>query len=243
MLAERFAIESARRRRRRRRFRAGSHPRVRRVLFGLGFAALFTFVLVPTFLVGGFFMGAYGLIGLLAAPLVLVLGWALIARWTLKKPAALPRPEPARLPSGDLSALSAQTEAWIEQESQLLPWAAQSQLAHIREKLVELEPQLKGLAADSPAGLAATRLIGEELPTLVQSYRKLPKRLAQEPIYDGPNPEQKLLEGLTIIDGELARIHGRLARDDLHALAAHGRYLELKYRRPEGIDEGRSEDG
>jgi hypothetical protein len=232
-LAQRFAIESARRTRHRRRHAHG-HRRVRRVLRGIALLAVFTFVVVPTLVMAGFFVGPYGFVGLLAAPLVLVIAWALILRWTLHKP--LPQPAPARLPGADLAALSTDTQVWIEQERPLLPWAAQSQLDHIGQKLVELAPQLKGLPAESPAGLSAGRLIGEELPLLVQSYRKLPKTLSQEPFYDGPSPEQKLIEGLTIIDAELARMHVRLARDDLHALAAHGRYLELKYKDPAGVD-------
>jgi hypothetical protein len=232
-LAQRFAIESARRRRYRRRHAHGQR-RVRRVLRGIALISVFTFVLLPTLVAALFFVSPYGFVGLLAAPLVLVVAWALILRWTLHKP--LPRPAPVRLPSADLAALSAETEAWIEQERRLLPWAAQSQLDHITQKLMELAPQLKGLSAESPAATSATRLIGEELPLLVQSYRKLPKTVLQEPFYDGPSPEQKLIDGLGIIAVELARMQARLARDDLHALAAHGRYLELKYKDPGSAD-------
>lgn len=77
------------------------------------------------------------------------------------------------------------------------------------------------------------RLLGEELPKLVEGYRKLPSSLAQQPFHDGPSPEQKLVQGLSIIHGELGRLHERLARADLHALAEHQRYLELKYARKE----------
>jgi hypothetical protein len=224
-------LESDRRRRHRRRHRHGPR-RVRRVLRGIALLVVLTFVVVPTLVTGAFFLGPYGFVGLLAAPLLLVITWAVVLRWTFKQP--LPKPAPAVLPGGDLSRLPEQTEAWIEQERALLPWAAQTELEHITQKLGELSPQLRGLDAQSPGGAELARLIGEELPTLVQSFRKLPPSLSREAFYDGPSPEQKLVEGLSIIDGELGRLHARLARTDLHALAAHQRYLELKYKRREG---------
>jgi hypothetical protein len=234
-VAQRFAIESDRRRRHRRRHRH-RHRRVGRVLRGIALLVVLTFVVVPTLVAGGFFFGPYGLVGLLAAPLLLVITWAVVLRWTFKQP--LPKPVPVALPSsGDLARLPQQTEAWIEQVRALLPWAAQTELEHITHKLVELAPQLRGLDAQSPGGVEVVRLIGEELPTLVQSFTKLPPSLSREAFYDGPSPEQKLVEGLSIIDGELGRLRGRLARTDLHALAAHQRYLELKYkRREDGLD-------
>jgi hypothetical protein len=209
---------------------------VRRVLRGIALLVVFTFVVIPTLVAGGFFFGPHGFVGLLLAPLFLVIAWTVILRWTLKQPVPKPVTAPLPLASGDLAQLPEKTEAWIEQESKLLPWAAQTELERISQKLVQLAPQLKGLAAASPAGADVQRLLGEELPTLVQGYRKLPEALAREPFYDGPSPEQKLIEGLSIIDGELTRMQARLAREDLHALAAHQRYLELKYARKEKLD-------
>lgn len=232
--AHTFAIESAHRRRRRRRHR--HHPRVRRVLRGIGLMLLFTFVIIPTMLGAGVFFAPIGWASLLAAPLLLVAGWALIVRWMLKQPDALPAAAPVVLPSGDLTKLPEQTDAWIEAERRLLPWAAQTELEHISQKLGELAPQLRGLSADTPAGGDLKRLIGDDLPKLVESYRKLPTSLSQQPFYDGPSPEQKLVDGLTLIHGELARLQGRLARADLHALAEHQRYLELKYAPKDQLD-------
>ena len=42
-------------------------------------------------------------------------------------------------------------------------------------------------------------------------------------------PEQQLVEGLTVIDGELARISETLASGDIDKLAVQNRFLELKY--------------
>jgi hypothetical protein len=228
------AAESARRRRHR-RHRHG-HPRLRRVLRGIGLIVLFTFVVIPGFLASLVFFGPFGMASLLAAPLLLLAAWGAILRWMFKQ---LPLPTRARpaatLPGAavDLARLPEQTEAYIEAERGLLPWAAQSELEHITQRLGELAPQLRGLSTGTPLGGEVQRLLGEDLPKLVEGYRKLPGSLSQKPFYDGPSPEQKLVQGLSIIHGELGRMQERLARADLHALAEHQRYLELKYARKE----------
>jgi hypothetical protein len=237
-LAQRFALESAQRQRRHHRRRRHGHPRVARVLRRVALLLLFTLLMVPALIAGAFMFAPYGFLALLAAPFLLVLTWVVVLRRAFRKPLPTPLPAamPALLASADLARLPEQTEAWIAEQRRLLPWAAQSELEQITQKLLALTPQLKGLKAESPAGSELKRLLGEELPTLVQSYRKVPSTLAQAPFYDGPSPEQKLIAGLAIIDGELGRMHTRLARDDLHALAAHQRYLELKYERKENAD-------
>ncbi len=227
------ALESARRRRHRRR--RNGHPRLRRVLRGIGLILLCTFVVIPALLAGAVFFGPFGMASLLAAPLLLIAAWAAILRWMLKQP--LPSAaRPALAAPGvavDLARLPEQTEAYLEAERRLLPWAAQSELEHISQKLGELAPQLRGLSSETPLGGDVQRLLGEDLPKLVEGYRKLPGSLAQQPFHDGPSPEQKLVQGLSIIHGELGRVQERLARADLHALAEHQRYLELKYARKE----------
>src|SRR5690606_35788953 len=73
------ARESARRRRKRRSRRG--HPRLRRVLRGVGLILLFTFVVIPALLAGAVFFGPFGMASLLAAPLLLIAAWAAIVRW------------------------------------------------------------------------------------------------------------------------------------------------------------------
>lgn len=228
------ATESARRRRHRRR--RNGHARLRRVLRGIGLLLLCTFVLIPALLAGAVFLGPFGVASLLAGPLLLIAAWAAILRWMFKQPALASAARPALAAPGvavELARLPEQTEAYLEAERPLLPWAAQSELEHISQRLGELAPQLRGLTTETPLGADLQRLLGEELPKLLEGYRKLPGSLAQQPLHDGPSPEQKLVQGLSIIHGELGRVQERLARADLHALLEHQRYLELKYARKE----------
>ena len=47
--------------------------------------------------------------------------------------------------------------------------------------------------------------------------------------HNGRVPDRQLLDGLSLIEREIGEMTENLARGDLDKLAAHGRYLELKY--------------
>lgn len=228
LLAQAFAIaqqwsrQSARRHRRKHNQR-----RVRRALKGVAFLVVVTFLVVPALVAAGFMFGPYGLVGLFAAPLLLVVMWIVVLWLSLK----LPTQKPASLlAKSELTKLPQETEEWIEQERRLLPSGAQNQLDQIGQHLLLLAPQLSGLGEQSPAGVEVRRLLGEELPALVQRYKRLPETVVRTPLYEGKSPELQLVAGLEIVDQQLTRIHRRLAQQDLHALAAHQRFLELKYK-------------
>lgn len=209
-----------------RRRRKRNKRRARRVLLGVLLMVVATFVIVPAMIAAGFLLGPRGVEGLIAAPILLFVTWAAIAYFTFRT-----RPSQRLLLKADLSALPAETEEWIEQERRHLPWPAQNQLDQIAGKVEALTPQVQGLDAQTPAGAELKRLLAEELPLLVRGYRKVPKALVEEPLYGGPSPERQLIEGLETIDKQLSRLHERLAKDDMHALATHQRYLDLKYNR------------
>lgn len=221
-LVRRLANEGDHLARRRRRKR-----RVRRVLRGVLLLVMATFVLVPSLIGVGFWLGHHWAFALIAAPFVLVASWSAIGYWAFRQ-----RQDPPRVTlKSDLALLPAQTSDWLEQERGLLPRAALPHLDAISLRLESLTPQLAGMDAQTEGAAEVRRLLGEELPELVRGYRKLPAALTQQPLYGGPSPEQHLIDGLDTVDKQLARLHERLAQRDLHALATHKRYLELKYER------------
>jgi len=183
-----------------------------------------TFVIIPTMIASGLLFGPRGVEGVLLAPLVLMLTWAAILYLTFRR-----RVSPRSIVRSDLSRLPAQTEEWLEEQRRLLPSAAHTRLDSLALRLTELSQQVQTLDAATPAGHEVRRLLGEELPELVRGYTKVPRALAQQPLYGGPSPEQQLVEGLDTIEKQLGRVHERLASDDLKAFATHQRYLELKY--------------
>jgi hypothetical protein len=210
--------------------------RARRVLRGILLLVIANLVIIPALIGGGFWLGRHWFFALIAAPIVLISSWSAILYWAFGRPrpvAALPlmSGDQGQLKSVDLAQLPAQTSDWIEQERAQLPWAAQTRLEAIGERLEAIGPQLRGRDAQADGAAELRRLLGEELPELVRGYRKLPPALTKQPLYGGSTPEQQLLDGLETVDKQLVRLHERLAKNDLHALATHKRYLELKYGR------------
>ena len=211
----------ARLKRKRRRFK--------RVLKAILAMVIAPFVIIPVMIASGLLLGPHGYEGMIAAPLVMLATWAVILYWALARRRAPPPPKATV--RADLPALPAQTEQWLEDQRSGLPWAAQKQLDSLALRIEALTPQLKTLDPQTPAAVEVRRLLAEELPELVRGYHKVPRALAQQPLYGGATPERQLVEGLETIDKQVARVHERLATDDLHALATHQRYLDLKYNR------------
>jgi hypothetical protein len=218
----RRSLTDARGRHRRRR------KRRRRTIFKLLKTGLWmmiaTFVLVPLMVAGGFFYGA--LRGLVSAPLILIAAWSAIAWWMFGR-----RPPPPKMTvDADLARLPERTEEWIDRQRALLPAEALGSLESLSAQLESLTPQLEGLDPQQPAAVELRRLLADELPELVRGYQRVPRKLQRAPSLGGSSPERQLIDGLATIDQQLARIHERLAAEDLRALATHNRYLELKYK-------------
>lgn len=207
-----------RRKRQRRQFK-----KIVRAILAMLFA---TFVLVPGMIAGGFLFGPRGIEGLILAPVVLFTSWALILAYTFRR-----RATPRTIIKSTIAALPAQTETWLEEERSRLPWSSHEKIDSLALRLEALTPQVEALDPESPSAAELRRLLAEELPELVRTYRKVPRALAQQPLYGGTSPERQLLDGLETIDKQVGRVHERLATSDLHALATHQRYLELKYER------------
>jgi hypothetical protein len=183
-------------------------------------------IVIPvTMITLGLLFGPRGVEGLIAAPLSVLTAWAAILYWAFR-----PRVTRRTIAKVDLAALPASTEEWLEQQRPMLPLAAQVQLDAIAQRLTALAPQLQGVDPQTVEAIEIRRLLGEELPDLVHGYQKVPEALRRRPLHDGPSPEGRLIEALATIDEQIDRLHHRFAEGDLHTLATHQRYLELKYK-------------
>lgn len=178
----------------------------------------------------GLLFGPRGVEGLIAAPLALLTTWAAILFFAFRK-----RVTPRTIAVSNFAELPAQTGEWLEVQRPQLSAAAQNRVDLIITRLESISPQLQGLDPQLLEAQELRRLIGEELPQLVEGYRKVPRELQQRPLHDGPSPENRLVEGLETIDEQLGKLHKRLAQGDLHTLATHQRYLELKYKDDEKL--------
>jgi hypothetical protein len=173
----------------------------------------------------GQLFGPTGAEGWLVTPLAVIASWVAIWYWF-----RVPKTTPRALQNRDLPQLAAHMGEWLCDQRGGLPAGAKPKLDSILLQLEALTPQLRTLQPNKPAAAEVRRLIAEELPELVEGYQRVPPALKGQSLHGGASPDRQLVDGLATVDEELARMHARLAVDDLHALATQQRYLESKYK-------------
>lgn len=129
----------------------------------------------------------------------------------------------AQLRTSPLTALPHAVASWLENRQQALPAPAAALTDGIATRLRELAPQFARLDPREPAADAVRCLLAVELPDLIDRYQSVPPRLRSQ------GADSHLVNGLGIVDAEVARMTAELARGDVNALATRDRFLELKY--------------
>lgn len=200
---------AARRRRERRKQRAA---RMMRRMFFVTVA-----ILVAAVVWG--FVSPLGFGGVMAVVFATILAWIGVLLFT-----AEPAAKAEELPQVPLKALPNRTEQWLESQRLALPAPANRLIDQIGVRLEGLAPCVQHLDEREPAAMEVRRLVGEELPELVRGYQRVPQQLRRQ------GPDAQLVEGLRVVETELARMTEQLASGDLDKLATQGKYLELKYR-------------
>lgn len=160
---------------------------------------------------------------------ILLVGLAIFAALVLSAMLSGERPVPQQaLETLEITALPAATERWLDGQRAALPAPATPILDRIGERLEALAPQLLDLDPRTPAAVEVRALLSDHLPQLVTGYQAIPPELRRVE-RNGRVPDRQLVEGLSLIEQEIGEMTEDLARGDLDRLAAHGRYLELKY--------------
>jgi len=144
-------------------------------------------------------------------------------------------PAPEKLGQVELKALPRQTERWLDAQRPLLPAPAVRLADDIGVKLDMLAPQLATLSDNEPAAAEVRRLVGEQLPELIKGYHRVPQSLRAS-TRNGKSPDAQLLDGLKLIDEEIAEMTAKLAEGDMNLLATRSRYLEIAYKDERGLD-------
>lgn len=137
----------------------------------------------------------------------------------------------------DIVSLPAATERWLDSQRRALPARAMPILDQIGQRLDDLTPQLQRLPPDEPAAREVRALLADHLPQLVTGYQSIPRDLRGVE-RNGRVPDRQLVESLSLIEREIGEMTEVLARGDLDRLAAHGRYLEIKYHDTPDIGRG-----
>ena len=179
-------------------------------------------IIVAAIVVGFFHpLGMFGALGvlllMLAVPILLLFA------------PAERTPTAEKLRETDLRALPRQTERWLAAQRLALPAPAVPIADRIGARLEQLAPQLATLDAHAPAAEELRSLVAEQLPEFVRGYARVPADLRSTP-RNGKTPDAQLVDGLQLIERQIAAMSEQLAQGDLDTLATRGRYLEIKYR-------------
>lgn len=140
----------------------------------------------------------------------------------------MPMPTIDTLRQTDLATLAGKAEIWLEAQRPALPPPAIPLVQNIGLRLDELAPQLSTLDENDPATREVRKLVGENLPELINGYKRIPDSLKRQE-HAGKTPEQQLIDGLKVIDREIETMTGQISRGELDKLAVQSRYLEIKY--------------
>ena len=128
------------------------------------------------------------------------------------------------------AALPAKTEAWLAAKRRDLPRLAAPKVDAIAARLAILEPQLASVSPADPVAGDLSRLLGSHLPELVERYTRVPPDLRSKTIDEsGASLEKKLVDGLDLVESELARVSEHLSQGDRDAFLIQGRFLESRY--------------
>jgi hypothetical protein len=128
----------------------------------------------------------------------------------------------------DARQLVARTELWLEAQRPALPPPAAKLVDDIGVQLDALGLQLEHVDAAHPAAAETRKLVGEILPEMVDSYRKIPAHMRKEE-RTGSTPDQQLVGSLTKISREIDAVTRQLAEGSLDELAIRSRYLDYKF--------------
>lgn len=179
-------------------------------------------ILVAAIAIG--FVVPLGMFGGLFVMLLLIAATILFAVWPTDR-----APPPEKLRRVDIKALPAQTERWLDGQRKALPAPAVSLVDQIGARLDTLSPQLARIDEASEEAYEIRRLIGEQLPAFVNDYARVPESLRRTE-RNGRTPDGELVDGLKLIEREIADMTARLAQGDLDSLQTRGRFLEMKYK-------------
>ncbi len=147
-------------------------------------------------------------------------------------------PRRADLNRGDVRQLVGRTELWLEAQRPALPPPAVTLVDQIGLQLDALGFQLEGVDQAHPSAIEIRKLVGEHLPEMVDSYRKIPAHLRKEK-RAGSTPDEQLADSLGKISKEIDSVTRQLASGPLDDLAIRTRYLDYRYGAGE-IEDGRA---
>jgi hypothetical protein len=197
-------------------------------------ASLVAIVLIA--MIAGVVIDGIGFYGIMAAFFAVVAATMLFSNFPKVKV-----PKRADLNTGDVRQMVARTELWLEHQRPALPPPAVTLVDRIGVQLDALGVQLEGVDPAHPSAREVRKLVGEHLPGMVDSYRKIPAHLRKEE-RAGRTPDDQLVDSLGKISAEIDSVTRQLADGALDDLAIKTRYLDYRYggEEPAALPDGTS---
>lgn len=199
--------------------------KVKRMLIAVG-------GIVVAAMVAGLVIDGIGFAGIMLALLAIVAAVVVFSTFPRMKV-----PKRAELNKGDTREMVGRTELWLEHQRPALPPPAAKIVDDLGVQLDALGLQLETVDQAHPAVRDVRQLVGEHLPEMIDSYRKVPAHLRGEK-RAGATPDEQLAEGLGRISREIDSVTRQLADGALDDLAVRHRYLDYRYGEGATKDEG-----
>lgn len=137
-------------------------------------------------------------------------------------------PSRADINKGNVQQMVGRAELWLESQRPALPPPAAAIVNDMGVQLDALGLQLEGVDQNHPKAREVRRLVGEQLPEMIDSYQRIPAHMRKEE-RAGSTPDQQLTESLGKISSEIDSITRQLAEGSLDDLAIKHRYLDYKF--------------
>lgn len=177
-----------------------------------------------------FVAGAAGVMieGIGFTGVMMAFGVAVLATLILSSYPRMKVPQRADLRTDNVRKLVGQTELWLEAQRPSLPPPAAEIVSTIGVQLDTLGVQLEKVDQKHPTAIRIRKLIGHDLPEMIDGYDTIPEHLRYEE-RAGATPTDQLTKGLGLISAEIDSVTRQLADGALDDLAIRTRYLDYKY--------------
>ena len=189
-------------------------------LRNIAIAAVAIFALAT---IAGLVIDGIGFVGLVVTFFALIAAVGFFANFP-----KLSIPQAGDLNKGTPRQMVARTELWLESQRPALPAPAVALVDDLGVKLDLLGQQLETAPASHDSIRDIRELVGETLPEMVQSYTRVPAAMRAEQ-HAGATADDRLVEGLGKISGEIDAINRKIADGALDDLAVQHRYLGYRY--------------
>ncbi|MEZ5681616.1 MAG: hypothetical protein R3E14_10010 [Erythrobacter sp.] len=176
----------------------------------------------------GVILNGIGFVGVMTLAIASIMAIGVFGKYPKLK-----TPKRADINKGNVQQMVSRTELWLEAQRPALPPPAVTLVDQIGVQLDGLGYQLDGLDQNHPKAREIRSLVGEQLPEMVDSYRRIPAHLRTEK-RAGATPDEQLTDSLSKISGEIDSITRQLAEGSLDDLAIKHRYLDYKF--GEGVE-------